>query len=101
MSHNYNNFTKKELASFLQKHENNFRLIDSPYNHILDQKIDAVIKKIDENLERSKALSKEYESTKDGFKYIIEIKKNNEKWMQLNKEYDRLEKMRFSKEAEK
>jgi len=100
MSHNYNNFTKQELASFLQKNEKNFRYIDSPYNIILDKKMDAVMKKIDENLEHSKVLSGEYERTKDPVKYIIENKKNLKKWMQLNKEYDRLEKTRFPREVE-
>lgn len=100
MIHNYNNFTKQELVSFLQKNERNFRFIDSPYTLLLEQKMDAVMKKIDKNLERSEALSKEYENTKDGFKYLIESKKKNEEWFRLNKEYDRLEKMRFPKEVE-
>ena len=100
MSHNYNIFSKQELVSFLQKNETNFRYIDSPYNIILDIKIDAVLKKIDRNLERSEALSKEYESTKDGIKYLIESKKKNEEWFRLNKEYERLEKLRFPREVE-
>ncbi len=102
MNHNYNIFTKQELVSFLQKHDKDFRYIDSPYDIIIDQKMDAVMKKIDENLERSKALSEEYKRTKDGIKYFVESKKKNDEWYRLNKEYDRLEKMRFpSVEVEK
>lgn len=94
--HNYNIFTKQELVSFLQKYEKSFLYyIDSPYNIILDQKMDAIMKKIDKNLEHSKALSEEFKKTNDGFKYLIESKKKNEEWDRLHKEYDRLEKMRF------
>ena len=93
--HDYNIFTKQELVSFLQKHEKNFIYIDTPYDIIIDQKMDAVMKKIDKNLEHSKSLSEEFKKTKDGFKYLIESKKKNEEWDRLNKEYDRLEKLRF------
>jgi len=95
VKHNYDIFSKKELVSFLQKYENNFRLIDSPYSHILDQKLDTVLKKIDKNLEHSTAISEEYNRTKDGHKYLVESMKKNNEWDKLNKEYDRLEKMRF------
>lgn len=97
---NYNVFSKQELVSFLQKNEKSFKYIDSPYNIILDVKMDVVMKKMDENLERSEALSKEYKSTKDGIKYLIESKEKNEEWFRLNKEYNRLEKMRFPGEVE-
>lgn len=93
--HNYSIFSKQELVSFLQKYENNFRLIDSPYIYILDQQMDAVMKKIDKNLECSIAIREEYNKTKDGIKYLVESKKKNGEWDRLNKEYDRLEKMRF------
>ena len=95
MSHNYSIFSKQELASFLQKHEKDFRYIDSPYDIIIGQKMDAVMKKIDENLKHSMALSEEYERTKDAVKYLTESKKKHEDWSRLDKEYDRLEKMRF------
>lgn len=95
MKHNYNIFSKQELVSFIQKHEKDFRYIVSPYDSILDQKMDAILKKIDKNLEHSTALNEEYNRTKDGFKYLVESKKKNDEWYELNKEYDRLEKIRF------
>lgn len=100
MKHNYNIFSKQELVSFLRKYEKNFRYITSPYDSILDQKLDVIMKKIDKNLEHSMAISEEYNKTKDGFKYLTESKKKNDEWYKLNKEYERLEKLRFPREVE-
>ena len=100
IKHNYNIFTKQELVSFIQKYEKNFMFFVTPYDVILDQKIDAVIKKIDKNSEHSKAISEEFKKTNDSLKYLIECKKTNEEWDRLNKEYDRLEKLRFPREVE-
>jgi len=100
--HDYNIFTKQELVSFLQNYEKNFMYIDTPYDIIIEQKMDAVMKKIDKNLEHSELLIEEFKKTNDGFKYLIESKKKNEEWDRLHKEYDRLEKLRFpSMEVEK
>lgn len=96
--HDYNIFSKKELALFLQKNEDNFRYITSPYDIILDQQINDTLEKIDENIKYGKALIKEYDKTKDAVKCLTETRKNNAEWERLNKEYNRLEELRFPKE---
>ena len=95
VKHDYSIFTKDELASFIKKHENNFRYIESPFDIMIDGKMDDIMKKIDKNLDGAKKLRGEYEQTNDGLKYMIESKKNHEKWQRLDKEYDRLSKLRF------
>ena len=72
---NYNVFSKQELVSFLQKNEKSFKYIDSPHDIILDEKMNAVMKKIDKNLEYSRVLSEEFKKTNDGIKYLTESKK--------------------------
>ena len=96
--HDYNIFSKKELALFLQKNEENFIYITSPYDIILSEQINDILEKIDKNIKYGKALTKEYGKTKDAIKYLTEVRKNNAEWERLHKEYDRLEKLRFTKE---
>lgn len=96
--HDYNIFFKKELALFLQKNEENFIYITSPYDIILGQQINDILEKIDENIKYGKALIEEYDKTNDVVKYLTETRKNNAEWERLHKEYDRLEKLRFPKE---
>jgi hypothetical protein len=91
----YNIFSKSDLVEFLEKHEKNYRFIDSPYNIMLDKKMNDVMKKLDINLERSKAANAAYEQSKGEIKYLVASKKLNSEWINLNKEYDRLSKLRF------
>jgi hypothetical protein len=93
--HDYTIFTKQELTNFLQKYESNFMYIDSPYDIILSIQMDNVSKLLDENLKYGKQLNEEYERTKDGLTYLVASKKNNDEWQKLDKEYDRLSKLRF------
>lgn len=69
--------------------------IDSPYDIMLDAQMNKVMRLIDENLEKGKKFSEEYEKTKDGLTYVTKCKKNNEEWQKLDKEYDRLSKLKF------
>lgn len=96
--HDYSIFSKKELALFLQSHEDNFRYIISPYDIILGQQINDILEKIDENIKYGKTLIEEYDKTNDVVKCLTETQKNHAEWERLNKEYDRLEKLRFTKE---
>ena len=99
MKHNYNIFTKQELVNFMQQNESNYRYMTSPFDVIIEAKMDAISARIYDNLKASEDISAEYKRTKDGFKYMNELQKNVDEWGKLNEEYDRLEKLRFSKEV--
>jgi hypothetical protein len=62
---------------------------------ILSVQMDNITKLIDKNLQNGKQNREHYEKTKDGIIYLVESKKNNDEWQKLDKEYDRLSKLRF------
>lgn len=97
MKNNYNIFTKKELAEFLSKYENNFRMIDTPFDIMVDKKMDSIMDEIDKVNKNGKQLTCEFETLKDRISSAIKIMENSEKWQRLNKEYEKFHKLRFGK----
>ena len=97
MKNNYNIFTKKELAEFLGKYENNFRMIDTPFDIMVDKKMDSIMDEIDKVNKNGKQLTCEFETLTDRISSAIKIMENQEEWQRLNKEYEKLYKLRFGK----
>lgn len=96
--HNYNIFTKEELAKFLTQNENNFHYIDSPYDIMLGYKMDNAMKKMEKSTNDSQRLNERYcQGELDGLDYMIASMKHNEKYDKLSKEYDRLSDLRFGR----
>lgn len=94
MKRKYDIFTKKELVQFLNQYEGMFRMIDSPFNIMIDKKMDAVMDKISQTNKKSRSLTEDSQGT-ISYDTLLEIRKNHEQWNKLNKEYDRLSKLRF------
>ena len=97
MKHNYNIFTKQELAGFLRDPEKDFFYTVSPFDILIERKMDNVMKEIRKNIECGGLLLDKFNQTKDieDFKPIMD---RNDEYSKLMKEYDRLGKLRFPKE---
>lgn len=94
MKRKYEIFTKKELIQFLNKYEGMFHMKDSPFNIMIDKKMDVVMAKISQTNKKSRSLTEDSQGT-ISYDTLLEIRKNHEQWNKLNKEYDRLSKLRF------
>lgn len=46
LKHDYSIFSKKELSDFLEKYENMFRILDSPFNLLISVKMDQLCMKL-------------------------------------------------------
>lgn len=100
IKHDYSIFSKKELSNFLEKYENMFRMLDSPFNLLISVKMDSVMHEIDEVNNNFHLMNMQYSQSeeKDDISYLVKTIDNHRKWNKLNKEYDRLSELRFGKE---
>lgn len=100
MSFDYNIFTKAELVHFLQNNERNYKYLTPPYQVMLGDKMNKIMKE----MERSTAIGDNLvEQLKDKPKDIEITAKyinNHREWQRLNKEYDRLSNMLFKVDFE-
>ena len=90
MKYDYGVFTKTELVEFLNEHGENFKYSTKPYQIMLDKKIEETNKKIEQNINKSEEL------TANG--NITRYWENHQEYVLLNKEYDKLTKLRFGGE---
>lgn len=94
MSFDYNQFqfTKAELANFLNKYGDNLTSINKPYQMILEDKINKTFDEIDKLNKENSLLTKELLKATGGRMITIsmEIDKNHRKWEKLNLELDKL-----------
>lgn len=97
MKHNYNVFSKQELVAFLSKYEDNFLCLDNPFDMMLNVKLDELMRQIHSVNQESGELNTSFETMEDKLQYLSEIQKINSRWQKLDKEYDRLSKLRFGK----
>lgn len=100
IKHDYSIFSKKELSYFLEKYENMFRMLDSPFNILVSLKMDSVMHEIEEVNNNFHLINMEYNQAeeKDNIAYLVKTVENHKKWDKLNKDYDRLSELRFGKE---
>ena len=100
LKHDYSIFSKKELSDFLEKYENMFRILDSPFNLLISVKMDSVMHEIEKVNNNFHLLNMQYSQSeeKDNIAYMVKTVENHKKWNKLNKEYDRLSELRFGKE---
>jgi hypothetical protein len=89
MKYDYSIFTKAELVEFLDEHGNDFKYSTKPYQIILDNKIEKLNKEIEKNINRSEEL------TANG--NITKYWENHQEYLKLNKEYDKLTKLRYGR----
>lgn len=96
MSFDYNQFTKTELANFLNKHGDDFRYIAKPYLVILEEKMERLFEEIEKIHEHNDLLLKQLDLA-DGNKLDIHIQlmENHKKWDKLNKQRDKLSKIAY------
>ena len=92
MGVDYNQFTKAELVSFLNKYGDDFKYIAKPYQVILEEKINKKHDEIDRlNSDNRLLIDKLKNATEDKIIAISkEIDENNRKWNKLNLELDKL-----------
>ena len=97
MKNKYDIFTKGQLVEFLNKYEGMFRMIDTPFNIMVGEKMNFIMNAIDKSNNRAKVLNENFKTSEDKIACMIEITKNHEEWSKLNKEYDKLSDLRFGK----
>lgn len=94
MSFDYNQFTKTELANFLNKHGDDFRYITKPYQVILEEKIDKLHTQVENLLKQSEtlisALKDDSLPAEKRMKASMGLSDNHEMFNTLNKEIDKL-----------
>lgn len=97
MSFNYNQFTKAELAGFLNKHGNDFKYITKPYQVILEEKINKLHTQVEELLHQNKnlisMLKDEDLTVEERMKASVGLSGNHEMFNTLNKKIDKLHNM--------
>lgn len=94
MSFNYNQFTKAELADFLNKYGNDFKYITKPYQVILEEKIDKLHTQVEELLHQNETLisvlKDEDLTAEKRMEASVGLSKNHEIFNTLNKKIDKL-----------
>lgn len=97
MGFNYNQFTKAELAGFLNKHGNDFKYITKPYQVILEEKINKLHNQVEKLLERNEnlisILKDENLPTEERMEANAGLSGNHELFNLLNRKIDRLHNM--------
>lgn len=97
MAFNYNQFTKAELADFLNKYGSDFKYITKPYQVILEEKIDKLHTQVEELLHQNETLisvlKDEDLTAEERMEASVGLSKNHEMFNLLNKKIDRLHNM--------
>lgn len=88
------NFIKKDLVSFLNKYEDDFKYTTKPYLIILEEKMGKIMNEIEKSNDKGQKLVARLKVEPDKtFEIHSKIMANNKIWKSLNKEYDELLKM--------
>ncbi len=97
MKNKYDIFTKGQLVEFLNKYEGMFRMIDTPFDIMVGEKMNLIMDAIDKCNNRVQVLNENFKTSEDKIDCMIEITKNHEEWNKLNKEYEKLSVLRFGR----
>lgn len=97
MSFNYNQFTKAELAGFLNKHGNDFKYITKPYQVILEEKINKLHNQVEDLLKQNESLISILKDdtlpAEERLEASVELSGNHNKFNVLNNKIDYLHNM--------
>lgn len=91
----YNIFTKQELVNFLNKYDSYCWHIHNPFDIMIEDKMDAIMKRMDEINCSQHDLNIEFKSFDEKVKWISATEENNKQWKKLIMEYEWLSKLRF------
>lgn len=95
MSFDYNVFTKDELVHFLKNNDKNYKHIALPYKVMLEDKMNRIMKEMEENVATGEFLVRQMKKYPDDTTFRIEYMQNHKRWEKLNKEHDKVCNMLF------
>lgn len=97
MSFDYNVFTKAELVDFMKKNEKNYKYSTLPYQVMLENKMNKVMKEMEKSTAMGSCLVEQLKEKPKDIEITAKIITNHREWKKLNKEYDKLSDMLFKK----
>lgn len=83
--------------AFLSAHEGNFLYCAGPFEIMMEKKSDELLQKIDEVNQELGNLSADFSTFEEKLLYLKKMQSINARWEKLNKEFDRISKLRFDK----
>lgn len=96
MGFDYNYFTKSELVSFLNKHSDDFKYINKPFEIMLGEKIEKAFKELEEMQGENDLLIKQLDiQESDKLNVSIQLMENHKKWKKLHEQIDKFSKVAY------